>query len=124
MKPVLLLVITLMLCSQADATSLRLETHEQKELATRINAASNELSESVMQCIEVNDGKMTGCTCESRAACPFKTEFDTFVKAYCDAVKEFPEWKNEILFWQVEGDITGYNLATNNIEMQYGQYCE
>ncbi len=124
MRKFLLLIVTLLLIPHANAANLRLETQEQKELAISINKASDELSENVMQCIEVNDGKMTGCTCKDRDACPFKTEFDKFMEAYCEAVEKFPEWKNETLFWQLEGDITGYNLATKNIEMHYGQYCD
>ena len=124
MKKYLLLILILTCSLTASAESLTLETQKEKETAISINAASDRLSEKVMDCIESNGGEMEGCTCETREACPFKADFDNFINSYCSAVTIFPNWKKEMLYWQIEGDINGYNLATKHLEHHFGKHCK
>jgi len=123
MNKILISTLLFLITFSVSAESLRLQSEAEKDTAISINIASDKLSENVMSCIEKNGGKMEGCTCETREACPYKVEFDSFVNSYCSAVKTYPDWKTENLFWQVEGDITGYNLATKNLEFHFGKYC-
>jgi len=124
MNKILLSTLVFVITSNVSAESLQLQTQVEKDTAIAINIASDKLSENVMSCVENNEGKMDGCTCETREVCPYKVEFDSFVDSYCSAVKTYPSWKTESLFWQVDGDLTGYNLATKNLEIHFGKYCE
>lgn len=120
------LFYVLLLCNvySLSAQAISLKTTDEKELAIELSQAANSLDAQVMRCIEDNQGKMNGCTCETRARCPFESEFNQFVNRYCAAVKIHPQWKHENLFWRFEADIAGYTLSTRSIENRFGHYCD
>jgi hypothetical protein len=124
MRKYLFCLLALAVCSFTNAENLKLQTIDEKNTAMSINDSLDALSKNVMSCVDNNNGEIEGCTCEDRERCPFKPELANIISSYCAAIKMYPHWKIETLSWNVEGDITGYNLATKHLEIHYGRYCE
>ena len=82
------------------------------------------MSEKVMSCIESNNGKPEGCICENACACKFKVEYLEAQDAYERAIKAYPHWGGNIVFFRKHDDPMGYNLDLDGLKRQFRARCE
>lgn len=109
--------------NSGQASNLVLSNAKQVEAAKRINSAMEKIGSRVMACVEAQNGKIEGCTCESREKCPFKEEHDAFIATFCEVMDQYPEWKKQNVFYQEGDGSIGHTLGTRNINLQYGEPC-
>jgi hypothetical protein len=106
-------------CALYAQESITLSDEKEIETAAKISASIDILSGKVMACIEKQGGKPDGCTCETRDVCPFKGEYDEFVKTVCAAYESYPAWKSNNLYYE-----PGNGVATLNMYKHYGKNCD
>jgi len=120
----LLLVSICLIGLSATEETITLEDETEIKYAVAVNEAIDRLSEKVMSCIENNGGKAEGCVCDNECSCEFKDDYIAAKKAYQSAIKAYPHWEGEVVFYQKEDDPTGYNINFAGLQRQFSVSCE
>lgn len=119
----LLLVSICLIGLSATEETITLEDETEIKYAVAVDEAIDRLSEKVMSCIENNSGEVEGCVCDE-CSCEFEDDYIAAKKAYQRAIKTYPHWEGEVVFYQKEDDPTGYNLNFAGLQRQFSVSCE
>lgn len=106
----------------AGAETIELENPDDIKLAAKLNQSMDNLSSKVMNCID-EGGTIEQCGC-TECSCKFTAEYAAFKKAYKDALATYPDWDEKIIFYQLEGNPTGYNINFAGLKKQFSMKCE
>ncbi len=106
----------------AEAETIKIENPTEIKYAQNLDQAIERLGDKVMSCVDAN-GMTEDCMC-TECSCKFIDEYAAVKKAYSEALKAKPEWEDNIVFYQLEGDPTGYNISFAGLKRQFNANCE
>jgi len=107
----------------AAAETITLEDETEIKYAVAVDEAIDRLSQKVMSCIEKNDGKTEGCICVDECSCKFKDEYILVKKVYQRAIKTYPHWEGQIVYYKRKNDSMGYNINFPGLQRQFSAIC-
>jgi len=106
----------------AEAETIKIENPAEIKYAQNLDQAIERLGDKVMSCVDAN-GMTEECMC-TECSCKFLDEYAAVKKAYSEALKAKPEWEDNTVFYQLEGDPTGYNISFAGLKRQFNASCE
>lgn len=106
----------------AEAETIKIENPAEIKYAQNLDQAIESLGDKVMSCVDAN-GMTEECMC-TECSCKFSDEYANVKKAYNEALKAKPEWEDNTVFYQLEGDPTGYNISFAGLKRQFNVSCE
>ena len=122
-KKVLLIPLIYLVCVSVNAETINIENPTQVKYAQNLNDAIDRLSEKVMSCIDAGGDMAEECMC-TECSCKFQEKYNAVKKAYKEALKANPEWEDNTVFYQLEGDPMGYNVNFKGLKQQFSTNCE
>jgi len=105
------------------AETITIEIPAEIKYAQNLDQAIERLSDKVMGCFESKGDMAEECMC-TECSCKFSDEYAAVKKAYNEALKAKPEWEDNTVFYQLEGDPTGYNISFAGLKRQFNTTCE
>jgi len=123
-RSLLLLFLIWGVSLSAAAETITLEDETEIKYAVAVNEAIDRLSQKVMSCIEINDGKTEGCICIDECSCKFKDEYISAKKVYQRAIKTYPRWEGQVVFYKRKNNSMGYNINFAGLERQFSASCK
>ncbi len=106
----------------AKAETIKIENPADIKYAQNLDQAIERLGDKVMSCVDAN-GMTEECMC-TECSCKFSEEYASVKQAYNEALKAKPEWEDNTVFYQLEGDPTGYNISFAGLKRQFNTTCE
>jgi len=107
----------------AEAETIKLENSTDIKYAQNLDQAIERLGDKVMGCFESKGDMAEECMC-TECSCKFLDEYAAVKKAYNEALKAKPEWEDNTVFYQLEGDLMGYNISFAGLKRQFNAKCE
>ena len=85
--------------------------------AMAVNAAIDHLGDRVMECVDNRLAPPAKCFClYPKEVAEVKLRYDRLIE-------ENPEWRDQIIFWTIEGSPAGYNLVFSGLRKQLEETC-
>jgi len=106
----------------AEAETIKIENPADIKYAQNLDQAIERLGDKVMSCVDAN-GMTEECMC-TECSCKFSDEYAAVKKAYNEALEANPGWEDNTVFYQLEGDPTGYNISFAGLKRQFNVSCE
>ena len=106
----------------AKAETIKIENPADIKYAQNLDQAIERLGDKVMSCVDAN-GMTEECMC-TECSCKFSEEYAAVKKAYNEALEAKPGWEDNTVFYQLEGDPTGYNISFAGLKRQFNAKCE
>jgi len=106
----------------AKAETIKIENPADIKYAQNLDQAIERLGDKVMSCVDAN-GMTEQCMC-TECSCKFSDEYAAVKKAYNEALEANPGWEDNTVFYQLEGDPTGYNISFAGLKRQFNVSCE
>ncbi|MCH8067613.1 MAG: hypothetical protein IIC69_03445 [Nanoarchaeota archaeon] len=119
--PVLFLIGFMTFPTKAE--TIKIENPADIKYAQNLDQAIESLGDKVMGCFESKGDMAEECMC-TECSCKFSEEYASVKKAYNEALKAKPEWEDNTVFYQLEGDPTGYNISFAGLKRQFNVSCE
>ena len=119
--PVLFLIGFMTFPTKAE--TIKIENPADIKYAQNLDQAIESLGDKVMGCFESKGDMAEECMC-TECSCKFSEEYAAVKKAYNEALKAKPEWEDNTVFYQLEGDPTGYNISFARLKRQFNVSCE
>ena len=107
----------------AEAETIEIENPADIKYAQNLDQAIDRLGVKVMGCFESKGDMAEECMC-TECSCKFIDEYAAVKKAYNEALKAKPEWEDNTVFYQLEGDPTGYNISFAGLKRQFNASCD
>ena len=104
------------------AETIKIENPADIKYAQNLDQAIERLGDKVMSCVDAN-GMTEQCMC-TECSCKFSDEYAAVKKAYNEALEANPGWEDNTVFYQLEGDPTGYNISFAGLKRQFNVKCE
>ncbi len=121
-KTFLFIALIFFFSLMAEAETIKIENPADIKYAQNLDQAIESLGDKVMSCVDAN-GMTEECMC-TECSCKFSEEYASVKQAYNEALKAKPEWEDNTVFYQLEGDPMGYNISFAGLKRQFNAKCE